>query len=35
MLSIIEMIGADPTKTLYIGDTTTDLTTTKAAKLEL
>jgi phosphoglycolate phosphatase len=34
LLSTIELIKAKPEETLYIGDTTTDLTTSKAAKVD-
>lgn len=34
LLSTIELINAKPEETLYIGDTTTDLTTSKAAQVD-
>lgn len=34
LLATIELINADPKETLYIGDTTTDLTTSQAAKVD-
>jgi phosphoglycolate phosphatase len=34
LLSTIDLINAKPAETLYIGDTTTDLTTSQAAKVD-